>query len=259
MKYVLSLSGGAASAVAADRAIARYGRENVLLWMANTSFEDADLWRFVEDCMQRWTGILFTGCDGRTPLEIAEWKQIIPSSHIAPCSYALKIKPFRDWLAQQEKPLTVLLELGWNEQQRMAAPRKHYEAIEGVSVDYPLMWQPLEFRPYQEVVQAWGIEPPRMYAMGFSHNNCGGRCVKQGIREWQRLAVHFPERFAEMRDWEQAQRAKGGARANYAMLTDRRGGIKKPLTLLELEQRELPTDDDQPSQDDTFSCMCSAE
>jgi hypothetical protein len=256
MHYIVSLSGGVASAVAADRAIARYGRDAVTLWMADTNFEDEDLWRFVYDCMERWGGALLMGRDGRTPLEVAEDRQIIPNSHIAPCSAELKIKPFLAFLSDQPKPLTVLLGLDWKEQHRMAAPRKNYEALAGVTVDYPLMWHPLEFRPYQDVVKDWCIAPPRLYALGFSHNNCGGRCVKQGMREWQRLKVHFPERFAEMRDWEQAQRAKGGPRAGFSMLKDRTGGVSVPLTLAELEQREVPADDE-PSTDDMFACMCS--
>lgn len=256
MHYIVSLSGGVASAVAADRAIQRYGRENVTLWMADTNFEDEDLWRFVYACLDRWAGALVIYRDGRTPLEVAEDKQIIPNSHIAPCSFELKIKPFLGFLKDHAKPVTVLLGLDWKEQQRMAAPRKNYEALDGVTVDYPLMWQPIEFRPYQDVVRDWGIEPPRLYAMGAPHNNCGLRCVKQGMREWQRLKVHFPERFAEMRDWELAQRAKGGPRANFSMLKDRSDGISIPLTLAALEQRAIPQDDE-PSTDDMFACMCA--
>jgi 3'-phosphoadenosine 5'-phosphosulfate sulfotransferase (PAPS reductase)/FAD synthetase len=237
MNYVSSLSGGAASAVATDRAIARYGRDAITPWIADTTFEDADLWRFVYALMDRWGSALAIGRDGRNPLQVAEDKQIIPNQKIAPCSYELKIKPFLAFLEEQPRPLTVLLGLDWKEQHRLAAPRKHYEALEGVTVDYPLLWQPLEFRPYQDVVRSWGIAPPRLYDMGFPHNNCGGRCVKQGLREWQRLKIHFPERFAAMRDWEHAQRAKGGARANYAIARDQSGDQVRPLTLAELELR----------------------
>lgn len=256
MNYIVSLSGGVASAVAADRAITRYGREQVTLWIADTNWEDEDLWRFVYACLDRWGGGLVVYRDGRTPLQVAEDRQIIPNQKIAPCSMELKIKPFVAFLSEQPKPLTVLLGLDWKEQHRMAAPKRNYEALDGVTVDYPLLWQPLEFRPYQDVVREWGIAPPRLYALGAPHNNCGLRCVKQGVREWQRLALNFPERFAEVRDWEQAQRAKGGARATYAIARDQTGGEVKPLTLAEIEQRTQPGDDE-PSQDDMFACMCS--
>jgi hypothetical protein len=256
MHYIASLSGGVASAVATDRGIERYGRQNITIWIADTRWEDADLWRFVADLMQRWGGDLIRHCDGRTPLQVAEDEQIIPNQKHAPCSRSLKIRPFKKLLAALPKPLTVLLGLGWNEQHRMAAPKQHYEPIPGVTVDYPLMWKPLEYRPYQEVVRSWGIKPPRLYSYGFSHNNCGGRCVKQGIAEWLRLRRHFPDRFAEVRDWEQAPRAKGGPRAEYGIIRDQGNGAVRPLTLAELEEREFPTGNDEPSTDDMFGCMC---
>ena len=40
--HIVSLSGGIASAVAADRVIGRYG-DDVELWFADTSWEDDDL------------------------------------------------------------------------------------------------------------------------------------------------------------------------------------------------------------------------
>jgi hypothetical protein len=256
MHYVISLSGGAASAVAGDRAIERYGIENTTFWFSDTNWEDEDLYRLLDDLERRWGKKIVRYCDGRTPLQVASDRQLIPNQKIAPCSFELKIKPFTKYLAALPKPVTVLLGLDWREQHRMAAPKRNYEAIEGVSVDYPLMWQPYEYRPYQEVLKSWGIAIPRLYLMGAPHNNCGLRCVKQGVREWQRLRLNFPERFAEVRDWEQAQRAKGGARATYAIARDARGGEVKPLTLAEIEQRQEPRDDT-PSQDDMFGCMCA--
>lgn len=172
MKYVVSLSGGVASAVAADRAIQRYGKENVILWFANTKWEDADLYRFMQDCLARWGMTQETYTDGRTPLEVAERKLLIPNSKIAPCSFVLKVEPFRAFIARIQEPVTVLLGMDWKEQHRMGKPREAYEEM-GAEVDFPLMWKPYEYRPYQDVVRHdWGIEPPRLYALGFPHNNC---------------------------------------------------------------------------------------
>lgn len=255
MQYIVSLSGGVASAVAADRAIERYGRDQVTLWFSNVLWEDEDNYRFMDDCMQRWGGDLITYCDGRTPLQVAEHEQIIPNQRHAPCSRELKIKPFIRFLKIQPGHNTVLLGLDWKEQHRMAKPKATYEAIEGVTVDFPLLWQPIEYRPYQEVVQSWGIAPPRMYAAGFNHANCGGRCVKQGIKQWNRLRHWQPERFQEVRDWEQAQRAKGEPRSTYAIARDQSDYGVKPLTLLEIEQRDQSSDATA-STDDMFACMC---
>jgi len=278
MNYVMSLSGGVASAVAADRAIQRFGRDAVTLRFADTSWEDEDLYRFLDDLMSRWGGELQVIKDGRTPLQVAEDRQIIPNSQVAPCSSVLKSQPFMAMDAMSPKPLTVLLGLDWREMHRVERMQAKYAKLEaermameqkgapyldpkftgvsdhGIYVDFPLLWKPLEFRPYAEVVESWGIAMPRLYGYGFKHNNCGGRCVKQGIREWLRLRDVFPDRFAEVRDWEQAQRAKGGARAAFAINRDRTGGQSHSLTLADIEARETPADDMQ--QDDMFSCMC---
>lgn len=266
MKYVVSLSGGVASAVAADRAIQRYGKENVILWFADTKWEDADLYRFMQDCLVYWGMEMKTHTDGRTPLEVAEQRQLIPNSKIAPCSFVLKVEPFRAFIARIHEPVTVLLGMDWKEMHRMEAPTKAYEAA-GAEVDFPLMWKPYEFRPYQDVVRHdWGIEPPRLYALGYQHNYCAGRCVKAGVHEWIRTLIHFPERFEEVKLWEQAQRAKGGPRANRTICSEERQGKKYPVTLEEIERRFLAGEykedattmfDAQEYKDDRVSCFCS--
>lgn len=273
MQYIVSLSGGVASAVAAERAIQRYGRDRVRLWYADTRAEDDDTYRFIDECMARWGGRLYRYCDGRTPLQVAEQHNIIPNQKIAPCTRELKIDPFVAMLWRQPKSLTVLLGLGWQEMRRIyerqrwhrkagkpRPPTGYQRLIHGVYEDYPLLWKPLEFRPYQQVCRDdWAIAPPRAYELGFSHNNCLQHgCVKQGVKDWVRFRYAFPNRYAKMRDWEQAQRAKGGPRAEYAIMRDRAGGDTKPLTLAELEQRHGLTEfSDEPSQDDMFGCMCS--
>lgn len=122
MHHIVSLSGGISSALAADRVINRYGRENVTLWFADTSWEDEDLYRFVDDCMVRWGGELVRYQDGRTPLEVAEGQNIIPNQRVAPCTYKLKIEPFIRYLKSADKPLTIHLGLDWSETHRMDAP-----------------------------------------------------------------------------------------------------------------------------------------
>jgi hypothetical protein len=242
MTYIVSLSGGVGSAMAAERALQRYG-DRVKLWFSDVRHEDEDLYRFMQDTARRWWQLygvrLHIHRNERNPLMVAEQKVIIPNERRAPCSHELKIMPFRRYIAQLPKPLTIMLGMDWKEQHRLEAPRKAYEAL-GYQVDYPLMWKPWELRPYQDVIrQEWGIEPPRLYAMGFPHNNCGGRCIKQGVKEWLRLRYHFPERFEAMKQWELAQRAKGGARATHAICSEERNKVRYPLTLEEIERRLL--------------------
>lgn len=257
MKHIVSLSGGAASAVAADRVMTRFGKEATLLWFADTNWEDEDLYEFLVELEAYWEVTIERYKDGRTPLQVAEDASIIPNQKRAPCALRLKVLPFRDFISRQDKPLTVHLGLDWREEHRMPRPKAEYEAMEGVTVDFPLLWKPIITEPYQNAIVRWGIKIPRLYTWGFPHNNCGGRCVKQGLSEWLRLKQVMPERFAEVRDWEQAQRAKGGARANYAIARDQSNKTVTPLTLVELEERAAKQLELQPSLDDAFGCFCS--
>jgi len=256
MRHVVSLSGGVASAVCADRVLNRYGADAVELWFADTKWEDDDLYRFLDDLEDRWSKKITRMSDGRNPLQVAEDRKLIPNQRRAPCSLVLKIDVFSRWLAEQPKPITVHLGLDWTEPERFNAPKKNYESIDGVSVDFPLTWEPLEQVRYYHVVKNWGINPPRLYDKGFPHNNCGGRCVRQGISEWHRLKTHFPERFAEVRDWEEEQRGKGGARANYSICRDQRNGEVKPVTLKTLENQKFKLLDRPNHEEDLFGCFC---
>lgn len=257
MNHIVSLSGGVSSAVAADRVIQKYGRENVTLWFADTNWEDEDLHRFMADCMIRWGGEMVVYKDGRTPLQVADQEKLIPNQKIAPCTRVLKIEPFVKFLETIEKPVTVYLGLDWREQDRMAAPKKNYEVIEGVKVDYPLMWEPwIEENLFDVVERDWGIKTSRAYAESFTHDNCGGRCIKAGIKHWLLLRKRRPERFAEVRDWETSRRAIGDARKDYAILRDQSGGKVRPLPLADLEDRELGIDE-LPVRGDSTACFCS--
>jgi hypothetical protein len=258
MLHVVSLSGGTASAVAAKRVMDRYGKDQTRLWFANTSWEDEDLHRFMADCFRAWNMTADEYCDGRNPLQVADDEKMIFNQKHAYCSRILKQEPFMRHLKSlrpsAENPITVHLGLDWQEQHRHCAPKRIYESMDGVSVDFPLVWEPWQFN-YQEIVRAWGVEPPRLYRYGFPHNNCGGRCVRQGKKEWMRLKTFFPDRFEEVADWEQNARSHGDARANYAIVRDRAGGGVRPLTLRALERRWSPVDESNHT-DDLFGCFC---
>ena len=259
MKHIVSISGGSASAVAADRVISRYGKEAVTLWFADTLWEDEDLYRFLEDLESRWEMKIERYTDGRTPLQVAEQKKIIPNSLAAPCSHELKQKPFKRYLKKLSGPVTVHLGLSWDEEHRMAKPKEIYEEIDGVSVDFPLMWKPIPYMSYTTTITEWGIKPPRLYEMGFPHNNCGGRCVRQGEKEWLRLKSFMPDRFDEVANWEQDQRALGGPRAGRSILKDRSGGKwKTGATAKTLKEVESKNHDSQAElfTGDNFGCFC---
>ena len=263
MHHVVSISGGSASAVAADLVINAYGKENVTLYFCDTRWEDPDLYRFLESLEEYWDMTITRYVDGRNPLEVAEDRQLIPNSFAAPCSHILKQIPFRKYIRKLPKPVTVHLGLDDTEPHRHGKPREIYEAIPGVTVDYPLTWKPLVgtgeglvFK-YTRIVENWGVKPPHLYSLGFSHNNCGGRCVRAGVGEWLRLATYYPDRYAEVEQWELDQQAIGGARANRTILKEQQNGELAPVTLKALRERtESPQIAMFQTIGDSYSCFC---
>ena len=241
---IVSISGGLGSALAGERAIQRYGRDNVALWFADTLEEDEDLYRFLHDLMKRWEGRLYYYTDGRTPPDVWQEHKFIPNSRIAPCTYELKVAPFRTFIKAMPQLPTVYIGYKPKETKRQCNTLASYaEAIPSAIVEYPLLWEPVETRSLPDVCRdEWGIEPPRAYALGFEYNNClaGGGCCRNGIAAWVRNAYYFPTRFAKREQWEAWARSQGDSRANHSFCARQRNGHKEPLTLTQLKEEYLP-------------------
>ena len=284
MKHIVSFSTGLSSALTVERVLERYGTDNVDIVFMDTLAEDEDNYRFFGDCQARWNKEIIVLTDGRTPRQVAEDKQIIPNQKIAPCTFELKIKMFREWLKKQNyegyylPPVpasfdlyddggpvrtrenyistermqhdAITIHIGYDifEAHRCEATRKNYET-EGWLVDFPLMWKPLEHRPYSQVVRDdWGIEPPRTYAMGFNHANCLGDtfCFKVGVGDAIRVLINFPDQYKRAEDWEEMMRDHP-VRKDYSILRDQTGGTVKPLPLKKLRERWEAKKDTQPT------------
>ena len=231
--HIVSISSGLSSALVACRVIERYGMKNTRFVFMDTTIEDIDNYRFLNEFADKFGIELVVLKDGRDPYQVATDKQIIPNQKIAPCTMELKIKLFRKYIEQFDPSKTTIhIGFDFSEVHRCKDTDKNYGAM-GFKVDYPLLWKPYEYRPYTEVSRMdWRIEPPRMYDRGYSHANCSGLCVKQGQGDWIRTLIHEPEKYARIETWEQQMRT--GPRANYALVRDQSGGEVTPLTLREL-------------------------
>ena len=242
--YMVSLSGGLGSAIAAEWAIARYGRAQVGLWFSDVQDEDEDTYRFLRDLLARWGGTLHWYTDGRRPADVWDERKLIPNSLIAPCTYTLKIDPYRRFIQAMPELPAVLIGFKPHETRRQTNCRASYkEAIPEAIVDYPLLWRPEDVRELTTICrQDLGIEPPRVYDLGYEYNNClgAGGCCRSGITTWVRTAYYFPERFARREGWEQRARAQGGPRANRSFCARTRNGKKEPLTLEQIRLDYLP-------------------
>lgn len=258
MIHIVSFSTGLSSALTAIRVLNAFDRDSVRLVFMDTLFEDEDNYRFMRDFEQKFDVEIIKLCEGMTPVDVFVKERIIPSNRIAPCTFRLKIDVFKKYLKSLEKPITIHIGYDFTELHRCEATRRNYESL-GYYVDFPLLWKPYETRKYAQVFREdYGIEPPRMYAMGYTHANCGGRCVKQGQGDWIRTLINFPERFNEMEEFEQSMRKLSDTHAQYALLRHQTPEGKKPITLRELrekfERNQLPSIFDLDSQSSCVVC-----
>lgn len=289
--HVVMWSGGITSWATARHVIAEHGTASVTLLFADTHAEDEDLHRWNNDAAAQLGMPFFTVADEkkRDPWQVFEDASWIGNTRLAQCSHILKQIPVRKWLARAADPVDTILYLGidWSETHRIRGIRKGYaHTIAGCEhnrcaalfdedgqrlpgpgcanllpvpwrVEFPLTVPPLKDKEQLlREAEAVGLKRPRLYDLGFAHNNCGGACVKGGQAQWARLLEVFPERFAKVEAFEQRMRNKLGK--DVSILRDRRGGTTKPLTLTALRQRI----EERPEQLDLFDeggCGCFTE
>lgn len=231
--HVVQFSGGIASWAAAQRVASRHGSENLILLIADTHAEDPDLWRFADDAAWR-LGVRLTRIeDGRDPWTVFFHEGFLGNSHIAPCSKHLKQIPARRWMQDHTDPRDCVIYIGidWTEMHRIPAIEAHWAPW---PVRFPLTLPPYWSKDkFLQMARQRGIEPPRLYGLGFQHNNCGGACVRAGAAAWAHLLRVFPDRFAKAEANEELFRAKHG---NFTILKSRTRGETEPLTLRELRE-----------------------
>ena len=223
---------GAASACASKLAIDRYG-DRVVLLNAFVASEDEDNRRFLADC-ERWLGRkVFIVCDekyGASAPHVWRKKRFIVNRNGAPCSKALK----RDVLDAFGRPddLTVL---GYTADPRDAARLDRYIDAHGAErVWAPLVEAGMTKRDCFAMVQAAGVELPRMYRLGYHNANCPG-CPKGGEGYWNKIRVDFPDVYEEMASIQDMlgpgsyffRNRKTGARISLRMLSPTAGRFKE--------------------------------
>jgi len=215
--------------------VERFGRNNVTLLFADTLIEDEDLYRFLSDA-ESSLGIVITRiADGRTPWEVFRDVRFLGNTRIDPCSRVLKRDLLRKWMDDNCDPATTVVALGidWTEEHRFTRAAPRWLPWE--------LWAPLCEEPFVEkgdLLLSAGIQPPRLYALGFPHNNCGGFCIKAGQAQFRLLHEQLPERYAEHEAQEESLRETLG---DVSILRDRRGGETKPLTLRRFREEYIGT------------------
>lgn len=265
MKHIVNFSGGDCSFWAGHRVIERHGPKDVILLFADTLEEDEDLYAFNAKASEI-LGVPIT----RVSRELRIWELfrrqgLIGNNHFPICSVYLKREVLDEWslanfemiIDQQNLFLehaTLYIGFDWTEEHRLIALR---EAKPGWKIEAPMQWEPVwdKCRMRREA-EALGLPEQKLYKLGFPHNNCGGRCVRAGISHWVHLYRTLPDRYLEWEREEQNTIADFERRGiqPWTMLEDRRGGVSKNLSLLDLRRRI--ESGERFRQDDWGGCGC---
>jgi len=234
--HIVMFSGGLGSFAAAQRIVDKHGAAAVLLLFANTLIEDEDLYRFMEEGAEYLGAQLLILKEGRDPWQVFFDVKFLGNPRIDPCSKVLKRQFLRKWIEARCEASAAVIYLGidWTEEHRFIAAQKYWMPW---VVEAPLCTPPLILKDdILHMLKAAGIAPPRLYEMGFPHNNCGGFCIKAGQTHFRLLLEKMPERYAYHEQREQELRKYLGK--DVAILVDRSGGgPRRPLTLRDFRKR----------------------
>lgn len=241
-RHIVMFSGGIGSWAAAKRVAAQFGTGDMTLLFTDTRMEDDDLYRFLVDAAANVGAPLVRISEGRTPWEVYRDERFLGNSQIDPCSKILKRQQADQWLKANCDPSSTVIYVGidWSESHRFDDGHGHglrpRHAVSGWQYEAPMCHPPyLTKRQMLEWLKTEGIDPPRLYTLGFAHNNCGGFCCKAGQGHFATLLRTMPVRYAYHEAEEAALRRLLG---DVSILTDRSGdGKKKPFTLKALRER----------------------
>jgi hypothetical protein len=232
----------------------RHGTQNLILLFADTQIEDEDLYRFLEESAQDVGGKLIRLKEGRDPWEVFFDERFLGNTRIDPCSKILKRQFLRRWVEDNLDPDEAVLYLGidWTEEHRIDKAAKYWGEWD---VRAPMCEPPLKDKhDMLDMLEDAGIEPPRLYKLGFPHNNCGGFCIKAGEAHFRLLYETMPDRYAYHEEKEQEFREF--IEKDVAVLRDRDTG--DPMTLREFRLR-LEEDREQVDEHAWGGCGCFSE
>jgi 3'-phosphoadenosine 5'-phosphosulfate sulfotransferase (PAPS reductase)/FAD synthetase len=234
---IVLFSGGIASFEVGRRVLEKFDKDNIKFWFFDTLTEDEGLYKFLNQC-EKYLGIQIQRfSDGRNIWEVFRDERFIGNSRVPLCNRVLKRELLERTLCEVYPSKNLILFLGYeyNEKKRMEIAQKKWNE-KGYKVSFPLSKPPyLSRKKLIENVESCGLEIPRLYKLGFTHNNCGGACVQAGIKQWLLLLEHFPERYL----WHEKQemQTRNYLDKDVAILRDRTGGKTRPLSLHELRLR----------------------
>ena len=210
MRNIVALSGGVASAWVAWWVLENVDK-NAILYFNDTKWEDADLYRFLGELSAYLDKSIHYDSDGRSPEQVFFDQNMLANNRVPLCSRILKAERLQKFIEPGD---VVFFGIDTQEVHRCERIAQIYRPL-GVECRFPMV----ETSVFKPEVFGWlkstGIELPRMYKLGFSHNNCSGGCVRSGKKQWVHLLRTLPDVYAERERVEEEFMLLSGKRATY--------------------------------------------
>jgi 3'-phosphoadenosine 5'-phosphosulfate sulfotransferase (PAPS reductase)/FAD synthetase len=279
MKYLVFYSGGIGSFWATKLLVDKYGKNNVIALFTDTNFEDESLYTFINETIEHLGIDIIWLKAPYNPLELMEKQNVLYNSRMAECTKILKMRLAKSFIEQRKYKVLgtifdlkklcyrghkyidsfnkldykLVLGIDWTEAHRIEAPKKNWFPNEVIA---PLI-DDMDYSKGKvfKYMKENNIQTPLLYKLGFSHNNCGARCMKAGQGHWAIVLKELPIRFNEMKEFELSMREKIG---DYSYLKKTTNNVKHTYTLEQLEK----TIKNKPEQIDLFArggCGCFLE
>jgi 3'-phosphoadenosine 5'-phosphosulfate sulfotransferase (PAPS reductase)/FAD synthetase len=191
-RVIAWVSAGAASAIAAKLAIAKYG-DDVVLAYCETGGEHPDNERFLADLV-RWYNLPITRLKSEeyeSTWEVWEGRDYLSGINGAPCTEILKIAPRLKF----QRPGDIHV-FGYTSDKRDVVRANRLRLnYPDMAIETPLIDGGLDKLACLAMVENAGIEIPVLYKLGFPNNNCIP-CVKATSPDyWSLVRLRFPAEF----------------------------------------------------------------
>lgn len=205
---IVFFSGGRASFAAADYVKETYPDANILLYFNDVQWEHEDLYRFIYEAADSLELPMLIHSAGINPIQLMFEKKLVFNNRMPDCSKYLKMRVASDYLKKGIVPkiekwhnkhflkqddfktnATLILGIDFMESHRSGPISKNWKPY---NVQFPLIEN---FIDYNEVLERHSISTPEMYTLSFSHNNCGGKCVRAGTGHYLNLFQKMPDVF----------------------------------------------------------------
>ena len=224
MRTLIWFSCGAASAVAAKLAVAKYPDAEVL-YCDTLAYEHPDNARFMAD-VGRWVGkevTLLKSEKYKDIFDVFDKTGWLIGTGGARCTTELK----KNVRKAYERPTDLhIFGMTADEHERID---RFEDQNSDTKVEWVLADAGITKSDCYKMLQQAGIELPEMYKLGYNNNNCIG-CVKGQSGYWNKIRIDFPESFDRM--------AKQERKMNVAINKSYAGdGKRKRVFLDELDPK----------------------